>query len=101
MTCFFVAFLHEDREFAYIHEHNWNEQMWNIAGRVDFQSLVEERLLDRPFSSAFDHHISQSRTYFEAKDPKGPMVSFRDQHTAQYILDIFRLYHIIQYRNPY
>jgi len=44
---FFVALLHEDREFAYIHEHNWNEQMWNIAGRVDFQSLMEERVLDR------------------------------------------------------
>ena len=32
----------KDREFAYIHEHNWNEQMWNIAGMVDFQSLMEE-----------------------------------------------------------
>jgi hypothetical protein len=56
---FFVALLHEDREFAYIHERNWNEQMWNIAGWVDFQSLMEERVLDR------------------WTDPKGPMASLR------------------------
>eukprot|EP00437_Effrenium_voratum_P014994 CAMPEP_0181448524 /NCGR_PEP_ID=MMETSP1110-20121109/27183_1 /TAXON_ID=174948 /ORGANISM="Symbiodinium sp., Strain CCMP421" /LENGTH=220 /DNA_ID=CAMNT_0023572673 /DNA_START=15 /DNA_END=677 /DNA_ORIENTATION=- len=31
-----------EREFAYIHEHNWNDQMWTIAGKVDFLGLMEE-----------------------------------------------------------
>lgn len=30
------------REAAYIHENNWNEHMWEIVSRVDFQSLMEE-----------------------------------------------------------
>ena len=58
---FFVAFLHEDREFAYIHEHNWNEQMWNIAGRVDFQSLMEDRVTDGPFQPSTHQKILEAQ----------------------------------------
>lgn len=31
-----------EREFAYIHEHNFDEKMWSIAGKVDFLGLMEE-----------------------------------------------------------
>ena len=31
----------EEREFAYIHEHNFDAKMWSIAGKVDFLGLME------------------------------------------------------------
>mmetsp|Transcript_21239 Transcript_21239/g.39961 ORF Transcript_21239/g.39961 Transcript_21239/m.39961 type:complete len:221 (+) Transcript_21239:27-689(+) len=31
-----------EREFAYVHEHNFDDTMWSIAGKVDFLGLMEE-----------------------------------------------------------
>ena len=31
----------QEREFAYIHEHNFDDKMWSIAGKVDFLGLME------------------------------------------------------------
>ncbi|CAE7415816.1 unnamed protein product [Symbiodinium natans] len=57
-----------EREFAYIHEHNFDDRMWSIAGKVDFLGLMEEgSYLFKHVPSDVIHRLSFGQKVFARK----------------------------------